>query len=176
VQLKPIILKTENGIHLVSKALHSISAFVLFLLMILMTIDVISRYVFKHAITGSVDLVVLMMVIFIFLSFPNTTYRRNHARTDVLYERLSPRKQAVFDIITIGLSALIMLFISWQLGARALNIIQNPPGLSTSYFYWPHFPFIMLAAFCCGLMCLELIIWVIQSIHTAIKCKSAHEN
>lgn len=167
--LKSFFKKTEEGIHTISKAFHLVSAFVLFLMMILMTIDVVGRYVFKHAITGSIDLVVLMMVLFIFLSFANTTYRRTHVRTDVLYVLSSPRQQAIFDIITIGLSALIMLLITWQLAARALKIIQNPPGLSTAYFGWPHFPFMIMAAICCGFMFLELLIWVIQSINKAIK-------
>jgi TRAP-type C4-dicarboxylate transport system permease small subunit len=169
VPFKPIALKIESWIHSIGNVLHSISAFVLFLMMILMSIDVIGRYVFKQAITGSIDFVVLMMVLFIFLSFPNATHQRVHVRTDVLYTLFSPRIRAFFDIITIGLSALIVFLITWQLGARALNMIQNPPGLSTAYFGWPHSPFIMLAAMCCGLMSLELIIWVIQSIHRGIK-------
>jgi TRAP-type C4-dicarboxylate transport system permease small subunit len=169
VLLKSFFKKLEDGIHTMSRAFHLVSAIALFLLMILMTIDVIGRYVFKHAITGSIDLVVLLMVVFIFLSFANTTYQKIHVRTDVLYELLPPRKRAIFDIITIGLSALLMLLITWQLAARALKIIQNPPGLSTAYFGWPHFPFIILAAICCGFMFLELFIWVVQSINGAIK-------
>jgi TRAP-type C4-dicarboxylate transport system permease small subunit len=171
VQLKSIFLKTENLIHRVSKAFHSISSAVLFLLMLLMATDVAGRYVFKQAITGSIDLVVLMMVVFIFLSFPNTTYLRNHVRTDVLYELFPERIRAILDVITIGFSALMMLLITWQLGARALKIIQNPPGISTSYFYWPHYPFIILASICCGFMFLELLIWFIQSVNKSIKCE-----
>ena len=172
MQLKPIILKAENWIHTVSKAFHSVSAAVLFLLMLLMATDVAGRYVFKQAITGSIDLVVLMMVVFIFLSFPNTTYRRNHVRTDVLYELFPERVRAILDVITIGFSALIMLLITWQLGARAVKIIQHPPGISTSYFYWPHYPFIILASICCGVMFLELLIWFIQSLNIGIKGES----
>ena len=169
MQFKPIVLKTENWIHSASKALNSVSAFVLFLMMILMSVDVVGRYIFKHAITGSIDFVVLMMVIFIFLSFANTTYRRNHVRTDVLYDLFPERIRAILDIITIGLSTLIMLLITWQLGARAVKIIQHPPGISTSYFYWPHYPFIILASICCGVMFLELLIWFIQSVGKGIK-------
>ena len=176
MQLRLIALKVEKWIHSVSKILHSVSAFALFLLMILIATDVTGRYVLKHAITGSVDLVVLLMVVFIFLSFPNTTYRRTHVRTDVLYTLLSHRKRAVFDIITIGLSVLITFLITWQLGARALSFIKNPPGLSTAYFGWPHYPFIILASVCCGLMCLELIVWVIESVNRAIKGDTVQED
>ena len=169
MSVKSIIVKTENWIHAVSKAFHSVSAAVLFFLMLLMAADVPGRYVFKQAITGSIDLVVLMMVVFIFLSFPNTTYRRNHVRTDVLYALFPERIRAILDILTLGFSAFIILLITWQLGARALKIIQNPPGISTSYFYWPHYPFIILASICCGFMFLELLIWFIQSVNKGIK-------
>jgi TRAP-type C4-dicarboxylate transport system permease small subunit len=169
VALKQLFLRIENDIHSLTNVLHRISALVLFLLMLLMFFDVIGRYLFQKAITGSIDLVVIMMVIFIFSSFPDATLHRSHVRTDVLYDRLSLRKRAAIDIFTIGLCALITFLIAWQLGARAVHIFQNPPGISTSYFSWPHYPFILLAAICCGLMCLELIIWVIQSINIAIK-------
>jgi TRAP-type C4-dicarboxylate transport system permease small subunit len=164
-----IILKIEKWIHAVSKAFHAVSAAVLLLLMLLMAADVAGRYVFRQAITGSIDLIVLMMAVFIFLSFPNTTYRRNHVRTDVLYELFPERIRAILDVITIGFSAFIVLLITWQLGVRALKIIQNPPGISTSYFYWPHYPFIILASICCGFMFLELLIWFIQSVNKGIK-------
>ena len=169
MQVKLIASKIESGIHSVSKALHAVSSLVLFLMMVLMTVDVISRYLFKHAITGSIDFVVIMMVVFIFLSFAYTTYRRNHVRTDVLYELLSVRKRAMLDIITIGLSASIMILVTWQLGARAIKIILNPPGLSTAYFSLPHYPFMILASICCGLMSLELLIWFIEAINKSIK-------
>ena len=167
--LKQFFMKAENCVHSVSKVFHWISASVLFLLMILMSFDVISRYVFQKAISGSIDFVVIMMAIFIFLSFPEATWRRSHVRIDVLYDRLSHRHRAILDIFTIGLCALITVLISWQLGARAVFIVHNPPGISTSYFSWPHYPFIMLASICCGMMGLELIIWVIQSIKTSMK-------
>ena len=169
MEFKPIVLKAENWIHAASRAFHSVSSAVLFLLMLLMAVDVAGRYVFEQAITGSIDLVVLMMAVFIFLSFPDATYRRSHVRTDVLYALFSKRVRAILDIVTIGFSAFIMLFITWQLGARALKIIQNPPGISTSYFYWPHYPFIILASICCGFVFLELLIWFIQSVNTVIK-------
>ena len=167
--LKQFFIGIENCIHSVSKVCHWISALVLFLLMILMSFDVIGRYVFQKAISGSIDFVVIMMAIFIFLSFPEATWRRSHVRIDVLYNRLSHRTRAVLDIITIGMCALITFLISWQLGARALSIVYNPPGISTSYFSWPHYPFIMLASICCGIMGLELIIWMIRSIKKSIK-------
>ena len=162
--LKQFFIGTEKCIHWVSKAFHLISALVLFLLMILMSFDVIGRYVFKKAISGSIDFVVIMMAVFIFLSFPEATWRRSHVRIDVLYDRLSSRSRAVLDVFTIGLCALITFLISWQLGARALYTVHNPPGISTNYFSWPHYPFLMLASICCGMMGLELVIWIIQSI------------
>jgi TRAP-type C4-dicarboxylate transport system permease small subunit len=169
VAFKRSLLRVENCIHWVSKTMHWISTFVLFLLMMLMFFDVISRYLFQKALSGSIDLVVIMMVIFIFLSFPDATLNKSHVRTDVLYNRLPLRKQAVLDIITIGLCALVASLISWQLGARALNIVRNPPGISTSYFSWPHYPFIIIASICCGLMALELVIWVIHSFRTFLR-------
>ena len=165
---KNIIMKIEKLIHWASINLNKVSAAVLFLMMLFMTTDIVGRYIFGHAIPGSLDFIVLMMVLFVFPSFANTTYFRGHVRTDILYERCSNRKKAILDVFSLIFSVFIIFLITWQLGARAFEIIQNPPGMGTTYFNIPHLPFIIVAMVSCGLMCLEFFIWLIQSIKKSI--------
>lgn len=168
MKFKEILLRVENLIHAISVNLNRISAVVLFIMMLFITVDIVARYLFKHAIPGSVDFVVLMMVMFVFPSFANTTYRRGHVRTDILYVRFSDRKKAMLDIFSLIFSVFIIFLITWQLGARAIEIIQNPPGIGTTYFNWPHLPFIIIAMVACGLMCIEFLIWLLQAVKKSI--------
>lgn len=160
--------RIEKWIHAIGKVFIYVSAGVLFLMMIFISCDVVARYVFKHAIAGSVDYIIVMMVLFVFPSLAHVTYVKGHVRTDILYERFSRRKRGALDIISTFFSIGFMLLLSWQLGARALNIIEFPPGPATSYFQWPHLPFIILATVCCALMCLELFIWFVESLKQAV--------
>lgn len=166
--LKSVALKVEKGIHTASQKLCWLSLITLFLMMLFITTDVVGRYLFKSPITGSIDFITVMMVILVFPCFGYVTSENGHVRTDILYDRLSKRGQGVFDIINSLFSIVLIVLITWQLGARAWSIIQYPPGISTSYFQWPHLPFICLAAAGCALMSLELFLWFFHSVNRAL--------
>jgi TRAP-type C4-dicarboxylate transport system permease small subunit len=140
---------------------------ILFLMVILITTDVTGRYLLKIPIAGSIDVITLMMVLLVFPSLPYVTSKGGHVRTDVLFNRLSKRQQGAIDVINSLFSVIFVALVTWQLAARAWSFIKNPPGISTSYFQWPHLPFICLASVGCGLMSLELIIWFFLSIKQA---------
>ena len=166
--LKSMALKAEKWIHKAGRAFGWLSIIVLFVMMFFMTFDVVGRYLFKTPITGSIDFITVMMVVLVFPAFAYLTFMDGHVRTDVLFNRLTKRGQGTFDIFNSICSIVLIGLITWQLGARAWSIIQHPPGISTSYFQWPHLPFIILAAVGCALMTLELIIWFFRSVNLAI--------
>ena len=169
MSLKSIALKAENWTHTLSRAFSWLSVIVLILMMVFITIDVIARYVFMKPITGSVDFVVVMMVLLIFPSFGLVTFLDRNVRTDILYDALSEAGRGRIDIINSSLSIFIFALITWQLGKRAWYCIKSPPGITTDYFQWPHMPFLIVASVGCGLMCLELTIWFIKSVKQALR-------
>jgi TRAP-type C4-dicarboxylate transport system permease small subunit len=160
-------LKIELFIHTVCKAFALVSVVFLFLMMIFIAVDVVGRYILNMPIPGSIDFVTVMMVLLVFPAFGYLTSQDGHVRTDILFDRLSKRWQGIFDIFNSLLSIFLIVCITWQLGARAWSIIKNPPGISTSYFQWPHLPFIILAAVGMGLMTLEMFIWFFHSVNRA---------
>jgi TRAP-type C4-dicarboxylate transport system permease small subunit len=160
-------LKIEQSIHRVCKAFAVVSVIFLFLMMIFIAIDIVGRYILNKPIPGSIDFVTVMMVLLVFPAFGYLTSQDGHVRTDILFDRLSKRWQGIFDIVNSLLSIFLIVCITWQLGARAWSIIRNPPGISTSYFQWPHLPFIILAAVGMGLMTLEMFIWFFHSVNRA---------
>jgi TRAP-type C4-dicarboxylate transport system permease small subunit len=161
-------LTAERLINKASQMFSWLSVVVLILMRLFIVVDVIGRYLFLRPITGSIDFVILMMVIVVFPCFAHVTVLKRHVRTDIIFDTLSERGRGVIDIINSICSIFIIGLITWQLGARVVSIIQNPPGITTEYFQWPHFPFIALAALGCGLMTLVLIIWLIHSINKAM--------
>jgi TRAP-type C4-dicarboxylate transport system permease small subunit len=166
--LKSVALKIEKGIHTASQKLCWLSMIILFLMMLFITTDVFGRYLFKSPITGSIDFITVMMVILVFPSLAYVTSEKGHVRTDILYDRFPKRGQGGVDIINSLFSIILVVLITWQLGARAWSFIQHPPGISTNYFQWPHLPFICLASAGCALMSLELILWLFHSVNRAL--------
>ncbi|HEX2966010.1 MAG TPA: TRAP transporter small permease [Syntrophorhabdaceae bacterium] len=159
--------KIEQYIHVICKAFALVSVVFLFIMMMFIAVDVVGRYLFNKPIPGSIDFVTVMMVLLVFPAFGYLTSQDGHVRTDILFESLKTRWKGIFDIVNSLFSLLLIVCITWQLGLRAWTIIKNPPGISTSYFQWPHLPFIILAAIGMGLMALEMFIWLFHSINKA---------
>lgn len=166
--LKSSALRAEKWIHTASRAFSWLSVIVLILMMLFITVDVVARYLFMNPIVGSIDFVVVMMVLLIFPSFGLVTFLNRHVRTDLIFDAISRRSRGGLDVINSVCSIVIIALISWQTGARAWHYIKHPPGITTDYFQWPHMPFLAVAALGCGLMCLELFIWFIKSVKQAL--------
>jgi len=171
VRLQSMALTAEKWINKASQMFSWLSFVALILMMFFIVVDVIGRYLFMRPITGSIDFVIVMMVIIVFPCFAHVTALKRHVRTDIIFNALSQKGRGEIDIINSICSIFIIGLITWQLGARDLSFIRNPPGITTEYFQWPHFPFIALATVGCGLMTLVLIIWLIHSINQAIHGK-----
>ena len=94
--------------------LNSVGVAVLFLLMILTSLDVILRYLFNSPIDGTFELTELMMVVTIFFALAYTESKKSHISVELIVDLLPQRSQAVIDSITALLSFGIISVIIWQ--------------------------------------------------------------
>lgn len=157
----------ESAVHTVSRYAALPSVATLFLMTLFMSCDVFGRYVLNRPVPGSIDFVTIMMVFLVFPALAYVTSTDGHVRTDIFFDRLPPRAKGIFDVVNSLGSIFFVVLMTWRLGARAWSIIQNPPGVATGYFQWPHLPFICLATIGSGLMGLEVIIWLVRSVARA---------
>jgi TRAP-type mannitol/chloroaromatic compound transport system permease small subunit len=63
-----------------------------------LTYEVVARYLFNAPTTWAYDLTFMAYGSFFMLGAAFTLQRRGHVRTDLLYDRWSPRRQAVIDL------------------------------------------------------------------------------
>lgn len=158
----------EKGIHWASRGFTLLSIVVLFLMVMFIDVDVVGRYFFKSPITGSIDFITVMMVMAIFPAMGYVTSLNGHVRTDVIYDKFARRGKGICDIPNSLLALFLVGAMAWRLGARSWSIIQHPPGISTAYFHWPHFPFMILGTVGLILMALEIIIQFFHALDDAI--------
>ncbi|GIX49277.1 MAG: hypothetical protein KatS3mg131_3488 [Candidatus Tectimicrobiota bacterium] len=83
--------------------------------------DVVGRFFFNRPIVGTVEVTELLMGLLIYGGLGYTTVTRGHIRVDLVITRLSPRRQALLDVLTLGLGVTFSLLISWQLWRKALD-------------------------------------------------------
>jgi TRAP-type C4-dicarboxylate transport system permease small subunit len=158
----------EKGIHWLSRAFVMISIIDLSVMMVFIGIDVVSGYLFKKPIPGSIDFITLMMVILVFPAFGYLTSLDGQVRTDLLYEKLTKRGKGLCDIVNTLLALFLLVMMTWQLGLRVAGALKNPPGVSTPYFQWPHMPFMIIGALGLTLMGLEVLVQFVHATDDAL--------
>lgn len=115
----------DKFVYWMSRGLHIVAQLLLFFTMVLVTFDVIGRYLFKHPIKGSVDLTELALTLIIFFSIAYTHWKREHIAIDFIVERMPLRIQWIFD-------AVINLFITVLMVLMAVSMFNNAERLMRS--------------------------------------------
>jgi TRAP-type C4-dicarboxylate transport system permease small subunit len=94
-----------KGVAKISSALGVVAMTVCFVMMILMTADVVARYILKSSIPGTYELTENFLVIIVAFSFAITQMERRHIRVDVLTNIMPPKVRYIVDAICMIVSA-----------------------------------------------------------------------
>jgi len=96
-----------------SSVMNSIATAWIFVIMFLMTGDVLGRTLFNHPITGTPEIVKISIVGIVFLQIPHTLWVGRHIRSDILLTRMSARKKYIFESILFLVGILFFCGIIW---------------------------------------------------------------
>ncbi|TQE99141.1 MAG: TRAP transporter small permease [Spiribacter salinus] len=104
--------------------LEGLAGIALLMMMLVTAVDVIGRYFFGLAITGSVELTQITLAVVVFLAFPLVCWREEHVSIDLL-DSIFPHRFVWFRQCTINLLCTAALWIMtptiWALAERALQ-------------------------------------------------------
>jgi TRAP-type C4-dicarboxylate transport system permease small subunit len=118
------------------RGLHSISAFVILAMTLLITMDVILRYVFNRPIPGSYEISEALMVLIVFLALSYTQARKGHLRVLMVVYRMPPRVRTALELFALLFNLGILGLIAWQGGSMAL-IAWKTKSISMGIFGFP---------------------------------------
>lgn len=131
------------------------------------TADAFGRYIFNHPIAGVADWARFGLLSIAFLSLGECWQRGGHVRMDLLFSRLSFRKQQILE----ALASLVTLFcyaiLSWQTFKEFLFSLEV--GGKTDTAHIPHAPFQLLMFVGSVLFCLLLVVWFIRSVYQSTR-------
>jgi TRAP-type C4-dicarboxylate transport system permease small subunit len=159
--LTAIFSGIEKGLHGTKNAFMAFGMSLLFLLMLIGTIDVILRYLFNAPIEGTVEIGKIILMCMVVLGWAHTQAAKSHVTVDFLVSKFSPRAQNTIDIVTCFISLFLFVLIVWQATVvgrialedkRVIQVIHLPVGIM-------HF----IVAFSALLMCLVLITQLLDS-------------
>jgi TRAP-type mannitol/chloroaromatic compound transport system permease small subunit len=94
----PLRIRLEKRINTFSNAIGTFAAFLLLTLLANVFYDVIMRYLFSDVSIGMQELEWHLYATIFLLGITYTLNQNAHVRVDVIYEHLSPKKQAFIDI------------------------------------------------------------------------------
>ena len=145
----------DRTLYPVSKILNGVGSGVILGMVILMTVNVILRYLFGRPIKGTVEFEEFMLVTVVFLGLSYAALEKRHVRIDFIVARFPEPAQAVINSITASLSAGLCFIMVWRCAIWAQH---NWAHNSTSMLLQvPLFIFIYVTALGSALLFLVLL-------------------
>lgn len=157
---------SKKALDFVIKVLRLVGASALVLMMSITCADVIFRG-FDRPIIWAVDTVGFMAVLALACAMPYTHSEGGHVGVDLLVLKMSPRGQAVTDVITSCTSLALFAVVSWQMWRYAQELASK--GEVSMTVQIPKAPFIYAVSICFGILCIVILADVVRNLGKAEK-------
>lgn len=108
--------------------MDGIASVSIFVIMILITADVLSRLIFNKPFVGTAEIVSSIIIIVCFLEIPYVAVKGAHVRTTMLYDKVGAKGKLIIDILAAFLGILVYSFIiraSWGNLLHAISITET---------------------------------------------------
>ena len=159
--------KIGNGIVFISKKINAISGLIVLLLMILTTVDVISRYLFNTPIRGTYDVSGLMALVIISLALAQTQVEKGHINitlfTDIMPQRIGSWIKAIISFTCLTTS----IIVAWQSYLYGLSLFSVGEASQTEKIPFAPFAFTISVGFI--ILGLAQFIDLIESVKQGLK-------
>ncbi|MBI2832028.1 MAG: TRAP transporter small permease [Chloroflexi bacterium] len=159
--------KLQTGFRELERKFNLVGVSFLVAMMVLVTVDVASRYLFNAPILGAMELSQFMMVILVFFGLAYTAAEKGHIMTEMVVSRLSPRMKAIVNSFVALLGAALFGIMTWQGTLDSMEWFKMR-GIS-DILRIPIFPFRLLVPLGALFLSIELLIQLVDSISEAIK-------
>ena len=150
-----------------SKILNYIGSVVLFMLVIMTTIDVAGRYLFSKPLPATYELTQFMFSITVFFGMAYFGIIKRHIKINLLVDKFPLAAQNIIDTTTGLLSLGMCIVLSWQafVQARVLQLDK----LRSDIWHIPIFPFQLLIALALAILGMVLLADFLESLAAVLK-------
>ena len=104
--------------------INGIAAISVFMIMLLITADVLSRFLLNKPFAGTAEIVSSIIIVVCFWEIPYVAVKGAHVRTTMLYDKAGRKGRLIIDMAAAGLGILVYGFIIRASWANLLNAIQ----------------------------------------------------
>ena len=152
--MRKAAIKFQSSIRWFDTWLARIAGWIVLVMMITIVYDVFMRYVFGMPTKWSFEFNEYFLLAVVYLSGAWTLRVGGHVNIDILYRRLSHRRQALAEIITSSLGIIFTAILAWQAGLFTYDAViegtRSPEFMAV--LQWPIRLLMVVGA---SLLCLE---------------------
>lgn len=110
-----------------------ITSFFIPVIMLIVSYEVVSRYVFNAPTIWAWDINVQLFAIIVFLGGGYTLLYKGHVNVDVLYSHFSEKGKAIAELITAPIFFIFLITLLWKMGVMTLASIKEREIMSTIF-------------------------------------------
>jgi TRAP-type C4-dicarboxylate transport system permease small subunit len=151
-----VICRLQKLQNVLERVAAGISSTTIFVTMLLVTVDVVMRYVFNSPIPGVYNIVELLMIGIVFLAVATVQTHREHVKVELFTSWLTQRTQTALDIFGSIAGLFIFSIMTWQ-GARLAWRSWVEQDYSMGIVHVPYWPGKWTFTIGLGLLCLRLL-------------------
>jgi len=148
----------KGSIQKITRGVSYVGMFLLIPMMLLISTEVTTRFLWNRPIPGTLELSSYMLSIFVLLGIAYTQQAKGHVRVTMLTTRLPRRVRLSLDMLTTLLSIFIIAILAWQGWVVGIEETEVSDMLRLSIK-----PFKLLVAVGGFLLVLELILDLVDS-------------
>jgi len=140
----------------INKACAELCGWMLFLVMIFLLIDIVSRFM-GHPVIGVAEIAMFTVMTVIYLGLGNCEMLKGHVQVESVIMKCPPRIQKFLSIIMYILSICTISVAAWALTMNAFESLRDMESIAGLVPY-PLFPVKMIMSFGLWVYCLQLVI------------------
>lgn len=112
---------------------------VVFLLMLLVSAEIVARHVFNSPILGHVETATLSLVLILYLGLPYTQLKRAHIRVDIFISRFKGKEREFLEAFTLFMCLIPSVLMLWATAQKAIDSVKGHEFVSgvVNFPVWP---------------------------------------
>lgn len=152
-----------GGIRFLSRKLFYAGAVFLFILVILITLEVVARRFLGRPTSWSFEISTYLLSLIIFLPIAYVLQIRRHIAVSFLYDHLSNKGRSVLDLVAPVLALVWSVILTWQIGKLAYASLQHG-WTSGTQLSVPIGYLQLVMAIGASLLCLEFVLLILSHV------------
>lgn len=116
-----------------------VSVILIFLMSLLVSADVIGRYLLNRPIPGTTELVKCTIIVIVFFGIPYTLQKKRHIRTTIFLTRMPPMGKLLFELTASLMCAVVfslIIIFAWQAAWEAF-LVREYDGVQLKVPVYP---------------------------------------